>query len=41
LHRVGRRLGHRPVPLTAIVGREQETVALRRLLLRRTDRLVA
>ena len=33
-------VGHRPVPLTAIVGREQEAVALRDLLLRRTARLV-
>jgi hypothetical protein len=33
-------VGHRPVPLTAIVGREQETVALRDLLLRRTAQLV-
>jgi predicted ATPase len=33
-------VGHRPVPLTAIVGRERETVALRDLLLRRTARLV-
>jgi predicted ATPase len=32
--------GQRPVPLTAIVGREQETAALRDLLLRRTARLV-
>ena len=33
-------VGHLPVPLTAIVGREQETVAVRDLLLRRTARLV-
>ena len=33
-------VGRRPVALTAIVGRDQETVALRELLLRRTARLV-
>jgi predicted ATPase len=33
-------VGQRPVPLTAIVGREREAVALRGLLLRRMARLV-
>ena len=32
--------GHRPVPLTAIVGREREAAALRGLLVRPTARLV-